>query len=992
MPRLHSRSASPRVRMHAPRAVITPVAAACAIALGWPLAVQAQQGVAPPAAAASAPAPAAQGAVQAVTITGIRRSLESSVTAKRESDGIVEVVSAEDIGKLPDTSIAESLARLPGLTGQRGPDGRVNVISIRGLSPEFAGALLNGREVVSSNDSRAVEYDQFPSELIGQAIVHKTPSANLMGQGLAGTVDLRARRPLDTRGREIAINLRADRNDNGNLAPGVADPTGKRFSIAYVDQFANNTIGVALGYARLDVTTNMKLTELVEYGDYSPFGLPVAGNVPSQFPYGDGTATGQAMLPMFWTATSSTKRNLRDGFMAVLEYKPNADLRSQLDLYYSKFDTHEVGGKFLQSLFASWGQFFGAGVQNTLSEVGTTQIGRNTYATSALASALPVTTGNFDTRRKDRISALGWNTELNFAERWKAGVDLSYSRDERDEQYSEAYAAPYDRVNNGWQFGAFRWNVPVDGSPQTYTPVQPDFLANPSTIALGDVIGFDFVPGQPRWAGAVRTPHIEDEVKSIKLSLQRSLDGMFSAVQGGVNHTTRDKLVQKNESRLLMAQDGNGANIRDIPAAALRTPFDMAWAGIPQLVRFDVPSLVSTGAVSLQPGRFTAKVDNDSGVQEEVTTLFGMLNIDTALAGIPIRGNIGAQYVRSKQSSQGFEYRGNDDNPDINLLFARTGGASYSDFLPSLNLVAEIRPDFIARFGLGESTARPNIVDMRAGTSTPTLITGEGPDQGKWNIAYSGNPELKPWRAAGIDLSLEKYFGKRSYVSFAAFRKNLLNYITYGISARDNSDVPIPPDAPEGIVVQRFGPVLQPLNGSGGKVEGLELAAALEFNLLHPALDGFGIVASGSKLSSSIRDQQVDPNTGRVIPGATVSLNGLSGRSNSVTLYYEKYGFAARVSQRYRSAFTATTRDIYLNSTTRQQAADKVVDLQLGYNFEEAGLLKGLSVLLQVNNVTDTKPNNLKSVTANAPDATQLTPNYTYQFGRQTLLGVNYKF
>ena len=958
----------------APRWHFTPVAAACALLAALPSAALAQ----------------AAEASQTVVITGIRRAIESSITAKRDSDAIIEAISAEDIGKLPDSSIAESLARLPGLTGQRGPDGRVNVISIRGLSPQFAGVLLNGREVVSSGDSRAVEYDQFPSELIGQGIVYKSSSASLMGQGLSGTVDLRARRPLESSGREVAVNLRGDRNNNGNLAPGVADPTGKRFSIAYVDQFANRTIGVGIGFARLDSTTNMKLTELVEYGDYSPFGLPVNGNVASRDPYAAGQ-TGQALLPMFWTATQSTKRNVRDGLMAVLEYKPNKDLHSQIDLYYSKFETHEVGGKFLQSMFASWGQFFGAGVQNTLSNIGTTQIGSNTYATTATADRLPVTTGNFDTTRKDDITALGWNTEYKFAEKWKAIADLSFSRDVRDEKYSEVYAAPYSFANNGWNFGAFRWNVPVNGGAQTFTPVQGNFLSDAGNMALGDVVGFDFVPGQPRWAGAIRTPHIEDKIKSLRFSAERQLDGIFSSASAGLNYTQRDKLVQKNESRLLMAQDANGNNIRSIPASALRTPYDMSWAGIPSLVRIDVPALVDAGAVSLQPGRFTAKVDNDSTVGEKVTTAFAMINMDTEVMGIPVRGNLGAQFVHTTQHSEGFEYRGNDDQPDLTKLTARSGGASYSDFLPSLNLTANLRKDLIARFGLGVTTARPNIVDMRAGTSTPTLITAPGPDQGKWNTAYAGNPELKPWRAAGIDLSLEKYFGKRSYVSFAAFRKNLLSYITYGTSAKDNSDVPLPANAPPGIVVQRFGPVFQPLNGSGGKVEGLELAASLEASLLHPSLDGFGVVVSGSKLSSAIRDQQVDPNSGQVIAGSSVPLNGLSGRSNSVTAYYEKYGLTARISQRYRSPFTATTRDIYLNSTTRQQAADKVVDLQLGYNFEQ-GMFKGLSLLLQVNNVTDTTTTNLKTVTANAPDASQLTPNYTYKFGRQTLVGMNYKF
>lgn len=987
-------------RPHAPRlhparlnTGLRPVAAACALLLAtghaW------SQDAAPaPAAAASAPASAAAPAaaasepgVQTLVITGIRRGIESSVNAKRNADSIIEAVSAEDIGKLPDASIAESLARLPGLTGQRGADGRVNVISIRGLSPEFGGATLNGREVVSSNDSRAVEYDQFPSELIGQAIVYKTPDASLIGQGLSGTVDLRARRPLDSRGREVAVNLRGDHNSNGNLAPGVASPTGNRFSLSYIDQFADNTIGVAVGFAHLNSVTNMKLTELVEYGDYSPYGLPVSGNAPSKYPYAPGQ-TGNAMLPMFFTATQSTKKNTRDGLMAVLEYKPNKDLHSQLDLYYSQFDTHEVGGKFLESLFASWG----AGVQSNVSNLGLTQIGNNTLATSGSFDHLPVTTGNFDTTRKDRISSLGWNTSLKFADNWKATTDLSYSKDVRDEKYSEAYAGPRDYANNAWTFPAFNWNVPVSGGPQMFTPAVANALSDPNNMALGDVSGFDFVPGQPQWAGAVRTPHIEDEIKSVRFSLERNLDGIFSSFNIGVNHTQRDKLVQKNESRLLMAQDANGNNIRNIPSASLLTPFDMSWAGIGQLIRFDVPSLVSSGAATLQPGRFTAKVDNDSGVHEKVTTIYGMLNLDTEVGGIPLRGNMGAQFVHTQQHSTGFEYRGNDDQPDITQLFEKSGGTSYNDVLPSLNLVATLKPALIARFGLGMTTARPNIVDMRAGTSTPTLITAPGPDQGKWNIAYAGNPELKPWKAAGIDFSLEQYFGKRSYVSFAAFRKNLLQYVTYGNSRRDNSDIPLPANVPPDIVVQQYGPVFQPLNGSGGKVEGLEFAAALEGGLFTPLLENFGVVFSASKLSSSIRDQQVDPNSGQVIAGSSTSLNGLSGRSNNLTFYYENAGFEARVSQRYRSPFTATTRDIYLNSTTRQQAADKVMDLQFGYNFGDNTEFKGLSLLLQVNNVTDKESTNLKSVTANAPDPTLLVPNYTYRFGRQVLFGMNYKF
>lgn len=964
-------STSPRLqRSHPPVFRVKPVAAACGLLMLASMAVEAQQ--------------TAQQASQldTVVVTGIRRSIESSVTAKRNSDSIIEVISSEDIGKLPDASIAESLARLPGLTGQRGPDGRVDRISIRGLSPEFSGVLLNGREMVSSGDSRAVEYDQFPSELVGSAIVYKTPDAALVGQGLSGTVDIRTLRPLSVTGRQVVLNARGERNSNGNLVSGVTSPTGMRVSASYVDQFANKTLGVALGFARLDAPSQVKLTELVEYSDFTPFGLPLSGNKPSLKPMADGN-TGQAMLPMFWTATTSTKKNLRDGLMAVLEYKPNDDLHSMVDLYYSKFNTHEVGGKFAQSLFGNWS----AGIAPALSNVGTTQIGNNTYATSATTSQLVANVGNMDTRRTDDIVAVGWNTEMKLAEKWRGVADLSYSRDKRNERYAEAYGGPYDNANKQWTYGAYNWNVPATGGAQTFTPVQPGYLSNPANMAFGDVQGMDWV-GNDAWIGAIRSPAVKDEIKSLRLSVKRELDGFFSSFSTGLNVTHRSKDVERNEDRILMKKDAQGNFIRTIPTSIVGTPFDMSWAGIPQLLRVDVPALVASGAVTLEQGQFHKWAGNVSSVDETVTTGFGKLDIDTDIAGVALRGNLGLQLVHAKQSSEGWAYLGrNEDFPDPSLLRKLQGGTSYTDVLPSLNLVADFKNNWLARFGLATAIVRPGINEMRAGISTPEVVQDQAgtPNAGNWTVAYAGNPALKPWRAVGIDLSVEKYFGKRSYVSAAAFRKNLLSYIQNAQTEVDNSGVPPQSNIPPGVTPKKFGPLVTPTNGSGGKVEGLEFAAALEGGLLHPSLDGFGAVVSASKLSSSILEQLPDQ------LAKSIPLNGLSGRSNSLTFYYENHGLSARVSQRYRAPFTATTRDIYFNSTTLQYAADKVLDLQLGYAFEN-GPYKGLSLLLQIGNVLDKPTLNYKNVGANAPDGTQLTPNLIRYFGRTTLVGMNYKF
>ncbi|WP_336314648.1 TonB-dependent receptor plug domain-containing protein [Sphingomonas koreensis] len=177
--------------------------------------------VASPAFAQDSEQPAAEEGPE-VTVTGFRRAIETAVATKRDSNQIVESVSAEDIGKLPDNSIAEAIARLPGLTAQR-LDGRAQVISVRGLSPDFAATLLNGREQVTTGDNRGVEFDQYPSELMGAVDVYKTPFAGLVGQGLSGTINLRTIRPLDYGKRVLGVNARGEIVSTGKLNTGSKD-------------------------------------------------------------------------------------------------------------------------------------------------------------------------------------------------------------------------------------------------------------------------------------------------------------------------------------------------------------------------------------------------------------------------------------------------------------------------------------------------------------------------------------------------------------------------------------------------------------------------------------------------------------------------------------------------------------------------------------------------------------------------------------------------
>ncbi|MEY2721901.1 MAG: hypothetical protein RL597_1346, partial [Pseudomonadota bacterium] len=281
--------------------------------------------------AAAQQSTSADGLVE-VTITGIRAAIETAIAAKKESESIAEVVSAEDIGKLPDTSIAESIARLPGVAAQR-TGGRAQQISIRGFGPDFTTGLLNGRQQVSVGDSRAVEYDQYPSELVNQVDILKSTDAALVGQGLAGTVNIQTVRPLSRDKMTIAGNYRRQKIGVGTVAEGEGD----RYNLAYIDQFAEGKVGVAVGFARLD-ETGATTSRFESWGG----GQTTFAGATVNVPYNGFNA---------WADQNTQKR---DGAMAVLEFAPSDSFKSTVDLFYAKFTSVTATKGFQAPLNDSW--------------------------------------------------------------------------------------------------------------------------------------------------------------------------------------------------------------------------------------------------------------------------------------------------------------------------------------------------------------------------------------------------------------------------------------------------------------------------------------------------------------------------------------------------------------------------------------------------------------------------------------------------------------
>src|SRR5471030_2766987 len=627
---------------------LSPVAAGCAMLLSaLSGAAYAQDS------SASASASPAEPAVQSVTVSGIRRGIEAAIAVKKDATSIVEAISAEDIGKLPDTSIAESIAALPGLTAQY-VGGHANLISIRGFSPDLGGTLLNGRELASTGDSRTISYDDFPSELMAGVVVYKTPDAGLVAQGLSGTVDMQTVDPL------------------------------------------------AFGFARTSDTS---------------------GAIQSFNSWGSGTTSynGQTVnIPYSgFNAETDITTERRDGAMVVLEFRPNKDFTSTVDIFYSKFDQTKA-----ERL-----------IQASLSNTTTSTYDLPTYLTDATLQGNNVLSGVINNVRAvvrtepivydDKVNSVGWKNVWKLSPDWKLLGDISHSKATRLENDQEIYGGTVGLAGQPGVLGTIGFTA---GSPVLTSSIN---YADPNIIKIVDSQGWGGVPAVPQ-AGYDKGPHVTDKVDALRLGATYTLpeNTWFSTLDFGGNYTKRSKTRIDNEY-LLQVPGG--------PYAALAEPGGYsASAGTSGL------DMLTFNAVGTIPGliynqKFHSDIYNKNWiVDERVATGMAKLNIDTDWAQVPVKGNLGLQVVHAKQSSGAYaaDIDGGSANSPVQPIDA---GASYYKVLPSLNLVGELGNQNFLRFALAREMQRPNMIDMRASTAFSVDTSHGGIYSGS-----GGNPTLKP--------------------------------------------------------------------------------------------------------------------------------------------------------------------------------------------------------------------------------------------------------
>src|SRR4029079_7674772 len=339
-----------------------------------------------------------------IVVTGLRKSIEDSIGVKKNESSIVEVVSPEDIGKLPDASIAEAIGRLPGIAAQR-TNGRAQTLSIRGLGPDFTVTTFNGREQASTNDNRTVEFDQYPSELVTQVKIYKTPDAGMAYQGSAGPTEISTVTPLAYSGRQTAATYRHEYNEQDANIPGL-DRTGDRANLTYIDQFRDGTVGLALGAAYNKSPYQAQTRE--------PWGYPdVGGNLVIG---GDKDGVQSSFYE-------------RKASLGVLELRPNDRLHMLVDGFHSDFEELQTVQR------VEFGTIW-AGA--TLSNPGPVVNGR--IQSGTFANVPFVVIENYNNDRTADVDSIGWNTQFDLNDDWSFNGDLSWSRVKREDLRLESTA------------------------------------------------------------------------------------------------------------------------------------------------------------------------------------------------------------------------------------------------------------------------------------------------------------------------------------------------------------------------------------------------------------------------------------------------------------------------------------------------------------------------------------------------------------------------
>jgi TonB-dependent receptor len=829
----------------------TTMLAATALGLigAWALPATAGAQDAPPGSAPSADT------VEAVIVTGIRASQQQSIDIKRQAVGVVDSIASEDLGKLPDQNVAESLQRIAGVTIERNR-GEGRYVSVRGFGPKFNAVTVNGRTLATDNNGREFSFDVLPSEIISGADVYKSPQANIHGASIGATIDVRTLRPLEQRkpfslAGSVGSTWAELRDTNNPEASGVVswrneDRTlGAALSVSYSKQkVRDDEFTIGAGHVHRSSTDSY----------YNLAGVPGGRLGPGVAPFSNVSMPSN-LSPFFFERDKKMT-----GLNGVVQYKPTDRLTVSLDALYAKADIIEqqtglaydfAGGSLVEQVVQGGeavyqryqGGFVDQIIQYDHRKVTTDQLGLNVkwQATDDLTIAFDASTSKAERRGKE---------DSDFTTIRRKNVDTWFDRRGGSPMYSYGFTSP------------------------TYA----DAATNPQGVTAHYYI----------WGGG---SDVDDEIEEYKVDAAWKPPGAVS-VSAGFSAQNRTKTITSNEmpfGEQCAYCDSNQLLPTTLFQPTNRNFFNGQYDDkiIHDWLIYDPRALIlQVKEYATRDGKaFNQAVYSPSGssvVDERVLLGYLMTDIKTDLGSMPLAINLGVRIEDTDYTSSGASRTVTSAKPNgagqniitVSPVVPVSFDGHYTDILPSVNARLNLTDDLILRLAASRVMTRPTLSDLSPRQSIQTNPGNE--------TIKRGNPDLQPFRATQIEGGLEWYFDDLSLLSVAAFYKNIDSFVTLVTTPQKVDQVTFQVTVPD--------------NGDGAVVKGFELGYRQVFGRLPAPFDGLGVQTSFTYAESNA-------NYTNTVANVSYGLEGLSKYSYSLVGFYEKGPIQARVAYTWRDKF-----------------------------------------------------------------------------------------
>jgi TonB-dependent receptor len=847
----------------------------------------------------AAPPAAEEAQSEDIVVTGIRQTIQTSIDTKRRENAIVDALSSDDIGDLPALSVGQAIQTITGATTHR-EKGDASEIALRGLGPFLSNATFNGRDASNGSGDRAVNFNQFPSELINNIKIYKTQQANLVEGGVAGTIELETLRPLDFNRQRLQVELKGNYNPYGERIA-ADDGFGYRATLSYVDQFDAGSlgrIGVSFGFQRNE-TSNPEET-------VAGSSTWVACNATSTQANGNcaevarGSGTPFYLAPNAITYRQIVEHDRRDAVFGAIQWQPSDTLDINIDAQYSNRDFSEER----HDLNLSEGRF---GITDRVIN----EEGRYLESYSGLSSLESTSTL---LERGEEYLGGGIDIAWKATDRLTVSADASYSGTTRVEieRSTRLRSDPLDIYGN---------RTPLNNQriPYTYT-IANGYAPTITFDPRFDITNHDLFSDDARIRRSQNQR--ENEIWAGRLDLNYRVDGGFiSQIDAGARFTRLTYNDFDDTKEIL--QDDRAVD-RDANLAC-RTVFPQrdflsnapgnaisSWATFDPLCQFR--EYLGTE----DPGpNDDVRSDANRDVEENTWAGYVMASYDSTIGSLPVRGNFGLRVVNTQVTSRGLRSALEvvTDPEDGSITLREIPGSfetvtiesETTKFLPSINAIFELDRNLLLRLAGYRAMSRPAPSSLGAGRTIGFSDDeeGDGFDSIKeaiGEIRANGSPRLEPLMSWNVDAALEYYPNADTILSGTVYYKKFTGGF---IPVLIDEDFVI---GGETVTV----PVTQTQNSDNqSRIYGLEVTLANRFSWLPAPFDGLGGKVSYNYADSDFETQDirlgdaVDADTGEVTPGLIppANISGYSKHVLSAQAYYEKGPFSLQGIFNYRSGY-----------------------------------------------------------------------------------------